>query len=141
MTIIRSINDLAQLPDDELRACLTAMAKAIQAQRAEHAARLTNAAPPLRPRFNFQSFDWQAHSNRLDIQARLQPDALIDELPLRPAVKARLRELSIYCLEDLAAISEEELLAQDEIGGNTVAKLRALLGRAALDFLPAPATS
>ncbi|MDM0026711.1 hypothetical protein [Variovorax saccharolyticus] len=55
---------------------------------------------------------------------------------MRSAAREALRNLSIFCIDDLSAISEQELLNEEAIGAKTVGRLREVLARVGLDFLP-----
>lgn len=136
---IRSVDDLAQLPDEELLACLGALRSAIQEAKRQHAA-ATRARPAPGPAaFSFFSFDWRPRgSQRLDMPAHLGPETLIDEVPVRASARDALKNLSIFCIEDLSAISEQELLHEEAIGSKTVGRLREILTRVGMDFLPDP---
>lgn len=136
---IRSVDDLAQLPDDELLACLGALRSAIQQAKRQHAAaarsRIGSEAAP----FAFFSFDWRPRgAQRLDMPTHLGPETPIDEVPVRASAREALKQLNIVCVEDLSAISEQELLHEEAIGAKTVGRLREILGRVGLDFLPDP---
>jgi hypothetical protein len=136
---IRSVDDLAQLPDDELLACLAALRTAIHEAKRQHAAAFREHQPADRPAFSLHSFDWRPRgAQRLDMPAQLSPETPIDEIPVRASARDALKNLSIFCIDDLSAISEQELLQEEAIGAKTIGRLREFLGRVGLDFLPDP---
>ena len=57
---------------------------------------------------------------------------------MRAKARGALFELHILCVEDLSAISEQELMTTEAIGAKTVNRLREALTRIGLDFLPNP---
>ena len=57
---------------------------------------------------------------------------------MRAKARGALFELNIFCVEDLSAISEQELMMTDAIGAKTVNRLREVLACVGLDFLPDP---
>jgi len=69
---------------------------------------------------------------------QLSPETPIDEISVRASARDALKELSIFCIEDLSAISEQELLKEVAIGPKTLGRLREVLSRVGLDFLPNP---
>lgn len=66
------------------------------------------------------------------------PTTPIEELQIRRVVYFRLREEHIYCLEDLSAITERDLLKMPGVGRTTVEYLRSALETIGLSFLPEP---
>ncbi len=138
---IQSIDDLAQLPDGELLACLGALRAAIVEAKRQHAVALREHLLPVDAPFSFRSFNWRPKGpQRLDTPAQLKPETPIDEIAVRASAREALRELSIFCVEDLSAISEQELLQEEAIGAKTVGRLREILAHVGLDFLPNPNT-
>jgi len=136
---IRSVDDLAQLPDEELLACLGALRAAIVEAKRQHAIALREHMIPSGSPFIFPSFNWRPKGQqRLDSPGQLRPDTPIDEIAVRASAREALRDLSIFCIEDLSAISEQELLKEEAIGAKTVGRLREMLARVGLDFLPNP---
>jgi hypothetical protein len=136
---IRSVDDLAQLPDDELLACMAALRTAIHEAKRQHAAAFREHQPAQRAAFSFLSFDWRPRgAQRLNMPTRLRPETPIDEIPVRASARDALKNLSIFCIDDLSAISEQELLEEEAIGAKTIGRLREILGRVGLDFLPDP---
>jgi hypothetical protein len=136
---IQCIDDLAQLPNEELLACLGALRLTIVEAKRQHAVALRERVIPAGLPFAFPSFNWRPKGpQRLNTPIRLQPDTPIDEIPVRASAREALRELSIFCIEDLSEISEQELLREEGIGAKTVGRLRAILARVGLDFLPNP---
>jgi Bacterial RNA polymerase, alpha chain C terminal domain len=135
---IQSVSDLAQLPDDELLGCIGALRAAIHEAKRRHAiARRQD--PAMDSRFTFTSFDWSPRGvQRLSTPVRLTPATPIDEISVRASAREALKELNIFCIEDLAEISEQELLKEEAIGPKTLARLREILARVRLDFLPNP---
>lgn len=136
---IRTINDLAQLPDEELRACLGALRSAILEARRSHAIAVRERVISAETPFHFPHFNWHPKpSLPLDAPLGLGRETPIDEIPLRTDVRKVLTARSIYCIEDLSAISEWELMAQGSIGSNTLSRLRNALAQVGLEFLPNP---
>jgi hypothetical protein len=134
---IRTVDDLAQLPDAELLACFGALRTAIQEARRQHADALRECLIPSGSPFEFSSFDWRPRgSQRFSMPAQLSPETPIEEISMRSAARDALRNLSIFCIDDLSAISEQELLNEEAIGAKTVGRLREVLARVGLDFLP-----
>ncbi|MBB3182250.1 hypothetical protein [Variovorax sp. Sphag1AA] len=88
--------------------------------------------------FAFHSFNWRPKTaNRLDTPL-LSPETPIEELPLRKSVHEAFKALNIYCIEDLSAISEGELLAEVSIGRKTTNRLREILAGLGMEFSPNP---
>jgi len=137
---IRTIDDLAQLPDDELLGCLNALRMDIVKAKGQHAMAFQKRADSSKAAFGYSEFLWRPKaSQRLDTPSRLVPDTLVEELvSIRPSARRVLSSLGIFRLEDLSAISEEELLREEAIGPKTVCKLREALSRLGLDFLASP---
>jgi hypothetical protein len=137
--IIRTVDDLAQLPDEELLASLGALRAAIVEAKRQHGVAVREHVIPSGSPFTFPSFNWRPKGpQRLDTPVQLKPETPIDELAVRASAREALRELSIFCIEDLSAISEQELLNEEAIGARTVGRLREMLARVGLDFLPNP---
>jgi hypothetical protein len=136
---IKTIEDLAQLPDEELIACLGALRAAIFEAKRNHAIALGEHVISGKTPFAFTTFNWRPKGpQRLDMPILVKPDTPIDEIPVRASAREALKELSIFCVEDLSAISEQELLQEEAIGAKTVGRLREILSRVGLDFLPNP---
>lgn len=134
---IRSVDDLAQLPDSELLACLGALRSAIHQARRQHADALRERQQPAEQPFHFHTFDWRPRgAQRFSMPAQLSPETPIEEISMRAAARVALRRLNIFCIDDLSAISEQELLQEEAIGAKTVGRLREAMGRVGLDFLP-----
>ena len=135
---IRSVNDLAQLPDDQLLGCLKALRAAVHREKQAHSALLRAHRTPSGSPFVFESFDWiPRRAQRWDV-AQVGPQTPVEELLVRTGAREALKRLHIFCLEDLSAITERELLGEQAIGVKTVARLREMLVRANLDFLEDP---
>lgn len=136
---ICTVDDLAQLPDDELRACLAQLRVAIHEAKREHAAARREARISADKTLEFGSFLWRPRGpQRLSAPISLSPQTPVDELPVRAKARGALFELNIFCVEDLSAISEQELMTTAAIGAKTVNRLREVLARVGLDFLPNP---
>jgi len=134
---IRTVDDLAQLPDAELLACFGALRTAIHEARRQHADALREGLIPRSSPFEFHAFDWRPRgSQRFSMPPQLSPETPIDEITMRSAARDALKNLSIFCIDDLSAISEQELLSEEAIGSKTVGRLREALARVGLDFLP-----
>jgi hypothetical protein len=139
--MIHSVDDLAQLPDDELLPCLGALRSAIHEAKRQYAAALRERQLPQDSRFNFQSFTWRPRgAHRFNLPIHLTPETPIDEISVRASAREALKDLRIFCIEDLSAISEQELLKEEAIGPKTLGRLREVLSRVGLDFLPDPET-
>ncbi|MDM0105719.1 hypothetical protein QTH97_12290 [Variovorax sp. J22R24] len=137
--MIQTVDDLAQLPDDELLPCLGALRSAIHEAKRQHAEALRERLIPESSTFAFHSFNWRPRgAQRFNIPIQLSPETPIDELSVRASARDALKELSIFCIEDLSAISEQELLKEVAIGPKTLGRLREVLSRVGLDFLPNP---
>ena len=135
---IRSVNDLAQLPDDQLLGCLKALRAAIHREKQAHSAALRAHRIPAGSPFAFESFDWSPRgAQRWDI-AQVEPQTPVEELLVRAGARDALKRLHIFCLEDLSATTGRGLLDEQAIGVKTVARLRETLVRANLDFLQDP---
>ncbi|MDM0014568.1 hypothetical protein QTH87_19150 [Variovorax sp. J22P168] len=133
---IRTVDDLAQLPDAELLACFGALRSAIHEARRRHAAALREKRIAADAAFRFASFDWRPRgAQRFSMPANLSPDTPIDEISMRIGAREALKKLSIFCIDDLSAISEQELLQEEAIGAKTVGRLREALTRVGLDFM------
>jgi hypothetical protein len=134
---IRSVDDLAQLPDSELLACLGALRSAIHQARRQHADALRERQQPVEQPFHFHTFDWRPRgAQRFSMPAQLSPETPIEEISMRAAARVALKRLNIFCIDDLSAINEQELLQEEAIGAKTVGRLREALTRVGLDFLP-----
>ncbi|MDM0022733.1 hypothetical protein [Variovorax saccharolyticus] len=135
---IESVQDLAQLPQPELLPCLMALRKAIEKARQCHADDCLHGRSPAEAPLRFDAFEWgvRRKTGDLDQPIRLDPSTPIDEIPLRREARAALNSLGIYYVEDLSAISEQELLVKNSIGRQTAGRLRAALLRVGMDFLP-----
>lgn len=125
------------MPDTELLACFGALRTAIQESRRQYADALRDCLIPPGSPFEFHAFNWRPRgSQRFSMPAQLSPETPIDEISMRSAARDALRNLSIFCIDDLSAISEQELLNEEAIGAKTVGRLREALARVGLDFLP-----
>lgn len=134
---IRSVDDLALLPDAELLACLGALRTAIHEAKRQHASALREQLIPPGAPFSFPSFDWRPRgAQRFSMPDQLSRETPIDEISMRAGAREALKNLSIFCIDDLSAISEEDLLKEEAIGAKTVGRLREALARVGLDFLP-----
>ncbi|MDM0073451.1 hypothetical protein QTH90_03605 [Variovorax sp. J2P1-59] len=136
---IRSVDDLAQLPDDELLACLGQLRAAIHEAKRKHAAARREARISADTAFEFHVFEWRPKGpQRLDAPIKLSPQTPVEEIPVRASAREALCKLNIFCVEDLSAISEQELMMKEAIGAKTVNRLREVLARVGLDFLSNP---
>ncbi|MDM0002311.1 hypothetical protein QTI24_27155 [Variovorax sp. J22P240] len=136
---IRSVGDLAQLPDDELLACLGRLRAAIHEAKRKHAAARREARIPADKAFEFHTFEWRPKGpQRLAAPSKLSPQTPIEEIPVRASAREALSELNIFCVDDLSAISEQELMMKQAIGAKTLNRLREVLACVGLDFLPNP---
>lgn len=68
------------------------------------------------------------------VRLKFSRETHIDALPLRGQVRATLRGLAIWYLEDFSAISESELLREKGIGQSTLATIRDCMKSVGLDF-------
>ncbi|MDM0035804.1 hypothetical protein QTI33_26970 [Variovorax sp. J22P271] len=118
-------------------ACFGALRTAIHEARRQHSDALRDHLIPAGSPFEFRAFDWRPRgSQRFNMPAQLSPETPIDEISMRSGARDALRNLSIFCIDDLSAISEQELLNEEAIGAKTVGRLREALARVGLDFLP-----
>ncbi|MDM0084854.1 DNA-directed RNA polymerase subunit alpha C-terminal domain-containing protein [Variovorax sp. J31P179] len=129
MNTITTLNDLAQLPDGELVACLSGIRAAIHKAKQAHAKAQAEGRAP--PPVHLPAYVWRA---RPSSHRKPRPDMPIDDLGMRVSISSALKELGIVYLEDLAEIDEQELLGHDAIGVRTVARLRDALQQAGLGF-------
>ena len=129
---ISTLNDMAQLPDSELTACLSGIRSAIhRAKRAHadaHVASRKEGAP-----FSFTSYEWRPRQNSR-LGPRPRTDMHIDELGLRISISSALKDIRIFYVEDLSEANEAELLRHEAIGVRTTARLRDVLQQANLSF-------
>ncbi|MCR8960557.1 helix-hairpin-helix domain-containing protein [Variovorax sp. S2] len=138
---IRSIAELANVPEGDLPACVAALHRGIVEAKRQHAAALREGLVPADTAFEFQTFVWKPTGSREPfsaLSATLGPETPISELPVRPRVRFVLHQKNVFCLEDLSATSENELLRGEGLGVKTVGRLRELLRAIGLDFLPNP---
>ena len=134
---IESVQDLAQLPPEELLPCLRALRGAIGEARRKRAEDRREGRVAADAPLSFPAFDWYPRgSRRVSLPARIDPSTPIDEIPIRSGARAALKSLGIFYLEDLSAITERELLVKESIGRHTAGLLREVLLRVGLDFLP-----
>lgn len=133
---IRTLSDFLDVPEEELHRCLRAFRQAVQQAKADR----TNAVREGKPAkaIKFDTFVWKPQDNEIKDVGNLQGTTPIEELPLRPVNRHRLRELSIYCLEDLSEVSESELRRMPDMGATMVARLRELLRAIGMDFKANP---
>ena len=134
---LRTIDDLPQLHADALDACLAGLRDAILDSRQRYAAALNAGLLSRGSEFSFSSFTWlPAGDRRTKKRGPVGPATPIDDLELRTRAVLGLKELHVFCVEDLSAISEEELQAQDAIGTQAMRVLREALAQTGLAFLP-----
>lgn len=126
---IRSIDDLAQLSDEEMSRCMNALRSAIMRHKKDCARRTSGNADQ-----GFVYFTWSLRPVR-KVQA-LGGDTLIEEVVLHPRTREKLAGLGIVRLVDLTEITEEELRNEPMVGPATLARLSDLLCQAELRFLP-----
>lgn len=120
--MIQSVDDLAQLPDDELLPCLGALRSAIHEAKRQHAAALRERLIAEDSTFEFQSFNWRPRgAQRFNMPIQLSPETPIDEISVRASARDALKELK-----------------EVAIGPKTLGRLREVLSRVGLDFLPNP---
>ncbi|SEA98358.1 hypothetical protein [Variovorax sp. YR216] len=126
------------MPDSELQACLSALRKAVVEAKRIHAVSQREGMVTGETPFVFSSFNWRPKAaQRLDTPL-LGPETPIEEIPLRASVHQVLKELGIFRIEDLSAISESELLSEESIGRGTITRLREALAQAGMAFSPDP---
>ncbi|MDM0033394.1 hypothetical protein QTI33_14760 [Variovorax sp. J22P271] len=134
---IESVQDLAQLPPEELLPCLRALRDAIGEARRKRAEDRREGRVAADAPFSFPAFDWYPRGSRGgELPARVDPSTPIEEIPMRTGARAALNSLGIFYLEDLSAITERELMVKESIGRHTAERLREVLLRVGLDFLP-----
>ncbi|MDM0073474.1 hypothetical protein QTH90_03720 [Variovorax sp. J2P1-59] len=132
----RSIDDLARLDDRALASCLRRLRTAIAEARHRHAVALQQGLLSAGCTFTFSSFTWRP--DQAGPTGRTEPlhaSTPIDELGLRPRAVETLKDLHVFLVEDLSAISEEELRAREAIGARTLMVLRDALAHTGLAFL------
>jgi hypothetical protein len=84
-------------------------------------------------------FNWRPRGAQgLNLDGLLKPETLVDDIPMRSSVRDALKKYSIFRIEDLSAVSEQELLNESAIGVKSVGRLREILKQVGLDFLPNP---
>ncbi|MDM0109067.1 DNA-directed RNA polymerase subunit alpha C-terminal domain-containing protein [Variovorax sp. J22R24] len=133
----RSIDDLAQLDDRALAICLRRLRTAISEARHRHAVALQQGLLSRGSTFSFSSFTWRPDQSGLIGRTEpLHASTPIDDLGLRMRAVETLKELHVFLIEDLSAISEEELKTREAIGSRTLMVLRDALARTGLAFLP-----
>ena len=137
MREIWSLSDLAQLDEAELLACCRALRGAIRRARSEHAKDVREGRIRPGSPVQFESFVWIPRGLAGLGPARIRPETPLDDLALRSEVRDALGRLHIFCVEDLAHISERELLETGAIGAMTVARLRAAVEALGMSFLAA----
>lgn len=138
---LRTIAELASIPEADLSSCLAALHRGIVEARRQHAVALREGLIASDSHFEFPTFIWRPTGKReafSALAAKLGPETPIGELPLRQRVRFVLHQKNVFCLEDLSAISENELLRGDGLGVKTVGRLRELLQSIGLDLLPNP---
>lgn len=138
---IRTIAELASIPEGDLPSCLAALHRGIVEARRQHAVALREGLIAPEAAFEFSTFVWKPTGKQeafSALAAKLGPETPVGELPVRPSVRFVLHQKNVFCLEDLSAISENELLRGDGVGVKTVGRLRELLQSIGLDLLPNP---
>lgn len=134
--VIASLEDLVNLPDDQLRPCLAALAthiRRIRRRRASATAQGLGQADALAPA---APFVWTRVPRKTDLVPVVAGDTPLEQLKLRRRALFRLREMNIYCLEDLAEATEREVAVIRDLGPTTRARLRGWLQAIGLDFKP-----
>lgn len=129
---ISTLNDLAQLPDSELIACLSGIRAAIHKAKRAYASSQNAGRKEAAP-FTFTSYEWRPRQSTRS-SPRPRPDMPIDELGLRVSISSALKEIGICYVEDLSEADEDELLKHEAIGVRTTARLRDVLQQASLSF-------
>lgn len=132
---IRTLEDFLKVPSDDLRKCLNAFREKIEKIKM---ARVDAEKSALKVRVPFDVFQWSPHNSENPSANRLRPDTPLNELGIRPSAVSHLREMKIYCLEDCAEASKNELLRTPDIGATTVARIREYLNAIGLDFRENP---
>ena len=133
--VIRSLADFVNVPDSELVRCLDAFRLAILREKLR---RETLSHGAVACGENFTEFVWLPKSDKDPWDREYTPETPIKALPIRNEATSRLRELNIYCLEDLAEISAAELRVLPGMGVATVIRLGEVLQRIGLAFGPNP---
>ncbi|MDM0022644.1 hypothetical protein [Variovorax saccharolyticus] len=129
---IGSIDDLAQVPDEELAQCMAALRKAIETARTQHLQDIRDGRVPKNARFHFEAYHWLPRQSRI---AHPHPEMQIDDMPFRPAVRDALHDLGIYRVVDLTLIRAEELFEHPCLAPESIVLLSEMLRAAGLDFL------
>ena len=91
---IRTVDDLAQLPDAQLLACFGALRTAIHEAKRQHADALRDHLIPSGSPFEFRAFDWRPRgSQRFNMPAQLSPETPIDEISMRSGAREAQRRM------------------------------------------------
>lgn len=133
--IIRTVDDLAAVPQDDLAKCMTALRQAIAARKKIHADAIAGGRLPPDTPFRFEQFEWHPKRTPLDtVGGVVSLDTPIRELPIRRRARDQLQELGVVRLADVGEVTELELRCCKDVGGTTVALLRDLLRPHGLSF-------
>lgn len=129
--VICKVEDLLQIAEADLPACLDALhgwvqrTKAVQADAERLQTPVSSPAP----------FEWTPREKSDLVAARdLSPTTHIRDLGLRPSAMHELMQNRFYALEDFSVETESSLRRFPNVGSSTVASLREMLHSVGLDF-------
>lgn len=129
--VIRCLADFVDLPDSELARCLDAFRLAVLREKSR---RETLSHAPSSGDFGFDEFKWIPRVEKDPWEAEFTRETPIQALPIRYKAIGQLKDLNIYCLEDLSEISASELSVIPGMGLTTATRLGEVLQRIGLAF-------
>lgn len=132
--LFRTVADFLEVPEEELADCVCAFRKALLRAKADRHKAVRSGLPA--DSVPFDTFTWAPNDTEPVDNVPVTRTTPVDELPLRPVVRFALREMHVYCLEDLSEVDERELACTPAVGAHTVQRVRTLLARVGLDFKP-----
>lgn len=130
---IRTLDDFLKVPGEDLGLCLKSFRQKIERTKLAQADAKRLGASTVVP---FDVFEWSPNSpSDAAVKNRtFEAATRLAEMGLRPSAVYQLGELKIYCLEDCAEASQNELLRTPDIGRSTVLKIREHLNSLGMDF-------
>src|SRR5450830_1838746 len=119
---IRTVEDFLKVPGKDLGLCLKSFREKIERTKLAQADAKRLGTGTVVP---FDVFEWSPNAaSDAGIKSRTFEGATpLAEMGLRPSAVYQLGELKIYCLEDCAEASQNELLRTPDIGRSTVLKI------------------
>lgn len=130
-TVIRSFEDFVALPDSELARCLDAFRLDILREKAR---RETLSSDTGAVAGSLTQSEAMHKSDKDRWKGEFARETPIDALPIRYNAIACLKNLNIYCVEDLSEISAAELRVLPGMGLSTATRLGEVLQRFGLTF-------